>query len=205
VCDYYHAHSFTYSPGDAPAEYAMKVTTLRLPETMHESIEAEAAEQEMSVAEYIRAVLRTRQEHTPEHLSEPAAGASAGEYDELRERVGELEERVDELEGRAESADESKLAQPTNETADIDLSGAPSSTPDPYGRHVETAIEALRQADEPLRKREIMAVVPEADIKDDSLWTEHIRPGIKERGATMRGKRYVVESEGELASESIKD
>jgi hypothetical protein len=124
------------------AEYAMKVTTLRLPETMHESIEAEAAEQEMSVAEYIRAVLRTRQEHTPEHLSEPAAGASAGEYDELRERVGELEERVDELEEQAEfnqqTGDDVGSAL-VNETTDIDLSGVPSSGSNPYGEHVETA------------------------------------------------------------------
>jgi len=186
----------------------MKVTTLRLPETMHESIEAEAAEQEMSVAEYIRAVLRTRQEHTPEHLSESSAGASPGEYDELRERVDELEERVEELEEQAEfnqqTGDDAGSVL-VNETASIDLSGAPSSTSNPYGEHVETALEALRQADEPLRKREIMAVVPEADIKPDSLWTEHVRPGIKERGATMRGKRYVVESEDQPGSESIND
>jgi hypothetical protein len=173
----------------------MKVTTLRLPEQMHESIEEEAADAEMSVAEYIRAVLRTRQEHTPTNTLAQSPGDSPGEYDELRERVAELEARVDELEDQT-----SELNQQTGDgdgsvlvkTDDIEAAGGPFSADNPYGEHVETALEALRQAGKPLRRAQIMAVVPEADIKDDSLWTEYVRPGIKERGAELRGRKYTL-------------
>ncbi len=74
----------------------MKVTTLRLPESMYEALEAEAEAEEKSLSEYVREILRNRentQPNTQEHTQ-----PNTSEYDErirdLEQRVGDLEEWV---------------------------------------------------------------------------------------------------------------
>lgn len=74
----------------------MKVTTLRLPESMYEALEDEAEEEEKSVSEYIRGILRQREN------TQPNTQANTTEYDDrirdLEQRVGDLEERLPNLE-----------------------------------------------------------------------------------------------------------
>jgi hypothetical protein len=160
---------------------------------MYESIESEAAEQEMAVAEYIRAVLRSRSEHTPANTQATSPGESAGEYAELRDRVDELEARVEDVE-------ESLNQRPGGDSGsvlvkdDIDLAGDPSPGLEPWAKQKQTALELLRQRDEPVRKAEILDTVPGAEgIVDDTLWTEHVRPFIRDQGAELRGRQWILE------------
>lgn len=67
----------------------MKVTTLRIPESLYETLEEEADAQDLSFSEYARRILRNRKEHTPEYEE---GYASIGRVDELEERIAALEE-----------------------------------------------------------------------------------------------------------------
>ena len=84
----------------------MKVTTLRLPESMYEALESEANQNELSPSEYMRQILRNRQQITQAN-TEPNtlydAGYDATEYEALEERVSKLEELV--FESEPESSD----------------------------------------------------------------------------------------------------
>lgn len=80
----------------------MKVTTVRIPESLYEDLTDEAEERDLSVSEYIRDVLRAR-EHTEGHtlgdtdLAERVAELEAAD-DERGRRLGELEERLGRVE-----------------------------------------------------------------------------------------------------------
>lgn len=80
----------------------MKVTTLRLPEVMYDTLEDEAEAEEKSVSEYIRGILRDRENTTTE-------------YDD---RIHELEDRVDDLEQRLDDRDQGET-EPTDANGEI--------------------------------------------------------------------------------------
>jgi len=171
----------------------MKVTTVRLPESLYESLESEARENEMSVAEHIRAVLRNRGEHTQANTPATSPGDAPAEYAEA-EAVAELRERVADLEDRVDGV-ESELAQPTNGRPEIDTGEVPLLDSDPYPEAVETALALVEQADQHVPKRAILSAVPDEDISDESLWQRHIRPALSDSPAEhTRNKGWLWES-----------
>jgi len=109
----------------------MKITTLRLPESMYEDLEAEAEDEEKSVAEYVREILRERdrlvgdsQPNTQEHTQENTVA-------ELAERIDDLEAAVAEL--RIESDGREERPAPEQEPTDVSAEPADTteSTPEP--------------------------------------------------------------------------
>jgi len=169
----------------------MKVTTVRLPESLHESLETEARENEMSVAEHIRAVLRNREEHTPANTTPTSEGDAPAEYAtaetvaELRERVEDLEDRVGgvEAELNQHSAGEQGSVLVKPDAADIDTGEAALSETDPYPSAVQTALSLVEQHGQHVPKRAILDAVPDEDISDESLWQRHVRPALSDSPA----------------------
>jgi len=157
-----------------------------LDDDQYEWVQRQAAELDRSQADVLRRcinLVRSGAVDTDALRSDAMHDApDADALDELRDRVDELEDRVDEL-----------TTGPDADTDDIDVSAAPSSGSEPYPQRVETALDVLRRADEPLRRGQIMDHVESAAaVVDDTLWTEHVRPGIREAGAELVGRRWVL-------------
>lgn len=105
----------------------MKVTTVRLPESLYADLEAEAEERDLSVSEYIRDVLRDR-ENTQAN-TEANTQANTTRLDELEARLEALEDRLDAeaSHGGAERVE----SETTHTLSDTDAEGAePGAQPD---------------------------------------------------------------------------
>ena len=165
----------------------MKVTTLRLPEGLHDDLVDEAEAEDRSFSEYVRMLLRNReadantQEHTP---------ANTDEYDALVERLSSLEDRVDELAAPA-GVGQSLNQQDGGASGDMLVkSGKPrpdkvrSPDDNPHSQTVEKAVQWAKD-NEPVQRAEIIdQFADDVDILGDSLWKKHIRDALKEAGFT---------------------
>ena len=87
----------------------MKVTTLRLPESMYQALEAEADEREMSLSEYVRDILRERPNTQPNTQANTSLG-------ELEQRVSALEAELRKSPARDESRTGETDLRPSNPT-----------------------------------------------------------------------------------------
>lgn len=93
----------------------MKVTTVRIPESLYEDLKDEAQERDLSVSEYIRDVLRARgytEGHTlgSTDLTERVEDLEAtvnNRLDELTERVADVEKDVGEIPARLDAVERS--------------------------------------------------------------------------------------------------
>lgn len=80
----------------------MRTTTIRLPVDLHETLEAEADEYDLSFSEYARRILRARDTNTDgEYVNtQPNTEANTSEYDD---RIRALEERLTAVEEQLEN------------------------------------------------------------------------------------------------------
>jgi len=167
----------------------MDPTTIRLPEDTLADLDSEYSDYGYSArSDYIRDIIEHRDPpfETTE-TTDDYARPTTDDYERLRDRVDELEERLDEIGERT-----SELEQRANDGVDIDLSGNPSSDLKPWPKQKQTALELLRQADQPLRRSEILERVPDYDIQDRSIWERHLTPWLKDHGVEKDGKGWVL-------------
>ena len=163
----------------------MKVTTLRLPEGLHDDLVDEAEAEDRSFSEYVRMLLRNREANTntQEHTQ-----ANTDEYAELRDRVSALEDRVDEL-APADDPGQTLNQQDGGKSGGVLVNSdrpAPEElrSPDanPHSQTVQEAVEWAKQH-EPVQRADIIAAFEDdVEIKGDSLWKRHIRDALKEAG-----------------------
>jgi hypothetical protein len=126
----------------------MKITTLRLPEELYESLEAEANEREISFAEYVRPVLKRRNELSDDGENTQPNTDLENRIDELENVLGELAERVERNE-QALTSNERAMAngssvEVSDDTAPTESEDTAPSTPTALDASIDDAIsEAL--------------------------------------------------------------
>lgn len=164
----------------------MKVTTLRIPESLYETLQEEADEEEMSLSEYVRRILRNRKEHTDEYKGEYAP---IEQVEKLEARVARLEDAHETGESTPPSGLTAKAEEPPAKTKDTHTKGETAETgdrgadswhellEDVYSRENSearrrqliaaggAAIEAVRTADEPLKTGELVALYDEYPVE----------------------------------------
>lgn len=134
----------------------MKVTTLRLPEELHEELVEEAEERDISTAKYLRQILKRRDRLASDGEANTQANTPANT---LAERVEELATRVEELEERQGGAPASPPSTGNVDSAVV-ADGRPdspeSSAENPHPSPAEDGVPQPEEADSPdvpLRER----------------------------------------------------
>ena len=139
----------------------MKRATLRLPERLYDDIQAEADARERSFSEFVRLLLRER-EQIELH--------GTRERESVHDRLDELERRIDDLEAGA--GDASPALEPHTSTAET-----PSDV-----------VEYVRE-NGPVSKADIVDAFEEVwrsqGIKPDSWWERHAREELADAGGTF--------------------
>ena len=144
----------------------MRPIPIRLPESMADALEAEAADRELSLAEYCRQLLRRRDE-----LDMPPDGSDgdAAAADAIADRLDEIESRLASLEAAAGGGD-------------FDANPRPSSG----GDGAAAVVEYVRDQGPVSRSDIVEAFAAEIDdlgIKPESWWKRRARPTLNEAGA----------------------
>ena len=141
----------------------MRPIPIRLPESMADALEAEAADRELSLAEYCRQLLRRRDELDLNQQSDPS------DAEMLVKRLDEIESRLASLEAAAGGGD-------------FDANPRPSSG----GDGAAAVVEYVRDQG-PVSRSDIVeafaAEIDELGIKPESWWKRRARPTLNEAGA----------------------
>ena len=141
----------------------MRPIPIRLPESMADALEAEAADRELSLAEYCRQLLRRRDELDLNQQSDPS------DAEMLVKRLDEIESRLASLEAAAGGGD-------------FDANPRPSSG----GDGAAAVVEYVRDQGPVSRSDIVEAFAAEIDdlgIKPESWWKRRARPTLNEAGA----------------------
>jgi len=130
----------------------MEITTLRLPPGLKEDLEEEAEDNDMSLSEYVRVILRARERIQQENTND------------YGNRIRKLEERVDELEMLIEKA----KTRSRKNTEDSDPEDVISWVREEQPVSRSEIISEWYPDDAP--------------INENTWWENRVRPHLEERG-----------------------